>query len=194
MKNILIIILLIAFLPLFGQEQKAATEQAVPTVEKVAHPVGDMNEPTERYYSSDGKYSIAFPPGWELAADLDPGAIAGISAREDQFDFFRENVLVGSFELATTNNLEDYFKGNLEYLKQQIEDLTVESEERIQLDGQPAIKLVYASTISGTRVKTIQIFMIKEGRGYILTAMAMEPSFDQFKAVFEQIISSFRFE
>jgi len=187
MKTILSVILSLAMIPLFAA---AMIEPAIPAKEVVQ----EASSPSERYYSSDGKYSIAFPAQWELAADLDESSIAGISPREDGQDFFRENVLIGSFDLTTTDNLDDYFQGNLEYLQRQIGDIEVESQERVEIDGQEAIKLIYSSTISNTRVKTVQVFLLRDGRGYIITAMAMEPAFEAFKEEFGEIIKSFRFE
>jgi len=196
MKTLLSVILSLYLFPVFGGAFFSASSEGIPSVaaELVAVASEDAVDPSERYYSQDARYSIAFPTSWDLATDLDETSLAGISPREDQFDFFRENVLVGSFHLTAAETLDDYFKGNLDYLKQQIPDLEVEKTERTVLDGYDAIRLVYSSTISGTRVKTMQVFAIKEGRGYIITAMAMEPSYENYVKDFHWIIDSFRFE
>jgi len=184
-------------------EAPVAAPIEAPVAPPVAAPVVETPTPVmevtaqgivERYYSQDTRYSVAFPGGWELAQNTDKSSLAGISPQEDESDTFRENVLIGSFKLTGTDNLDSYFNGNMEYLKEQIPDLEVEETMHIKVDGNDAIKVVYTSTISDTRVKTMQVFMIKDGLGYIITAMAQEAHFGAYAKTFEEVIDSFRFE
>ena len=148
----------------------------------------------ERYYSRDYRFSVAFPQGWELANEEDAASLGAISPRAGFNDSFRENALVGSFELTEELSLLEYFSGNLEYLKDQVPDLVVDNMQMTKLDGLDAIRLVYTSQIEGMSYKTIQVFALKEGRGYIVTGMGQEMAYNDYEEIFDGIVKSFRFE
>jgi hypothetical protein len=149
----------------------------------------------DRYYSRDYRFSIVFPQKWEIASDEDVTSLGAISERESGSDAFRENILVGSFDLGgQAYTLQQYFDGNMEYLKEKVPDIKVVSTKNIKVGDSDAIKVVYTSTIDGQQYETVQVFLIKDGRGFIITAMGEEKSFDKFSGEFDAAVSSFRFE
>lgn len=171
----------------------------VPVVKEVSkEPAAEVRREKDngqdRFYSRDYLFSIAFPMDWELAVEQDPSTLGAIGHKADPNSTFRENVLVGSFDLGGDMSLTDYFNGNLEYLKEKVPGLVVVSQENLKFDNHDAIKVVYTSTIDGKNYKTIQVFVIKNGRGFIITAMDEASSFDTYIPVFDSIIKSFRFE
>lgn len=195
---ILTLIILGAVTTGFAAEQAAPA--AAPAAAAAAAPEATVrHEPSkttgyERYYSRDYRFSISFPSDWELAVDADPSSLGGISPLEGPQDSFRENVLVGSFDLGSKMTLLEYFNGNLDYLKQKITDLNVISTENIKLDGNDAISVTYTSTIEGRHYKTMQVFLIKDTRGYIITTMGDANSYDKYTTKFAEIVKSFHFE
>jgi len=153
-----------------------------------------VSEEYNRYVSPDYRFSLLFPAMWELAEDTDDASLAAISPRDGEYDHFRENVLMGSFELDESTSLLDYYTGNLNYLKERIPSLEVHSSNYIKIDGREAIRLVYTSTLQGTDYKTMQVFLLDAGRGYILTCMAEARSFSVYANVFNHIIESVNLE
>lgn len=146
-----------------------------------------------RYTSVDGDYSVGLPESWEYIQDPREEGIGAVSPADDEFDFFRENVLVGSFALSSSDTLANYFQGNIDYLLSQLPDLEVVTEEPVELGGVPAMRITFTASVAGSRVRTTQVFAVKDGRGYIVTVMALDISYDDFSDEFEEVIASFEF-
>jgi hypothetical protein len=148
----------------------------------------------QRFYSRDSRFSIALPKAWEHVLDEDPSALGAISSREGIDDKFRENLLVGSFPLNEKMSLLEYFSGNLEYLKNQIPSLEIKKTENIKVNGVDAVRVTYVTPIEGVNYMTLQIFTIKDSRGYIITTMGEEEKYEKYESVFSKMIDSFYFE
>lgn len=147
----------------------------------------------ERYLSSDQRFSILFPDHWELIYQNNY-SLAALSPIEGAHDIFRENVLVGSFRLTSSKTLWDYFMGNLLFLKKKVPGLQLISSELIKVNGEDAVQLIYISKNQDSYYRTMQIFMVKDSRGYIITFMAEEEAFKKYSPVFNQVYESFKFQ
>ena len=149
---------------------------------------------SERTESADGVFSVILPAEWEMLETDDPHTLVAMSPQSDQFDFFQENLLIASFGVVEEETLTSYFEGNLVFLKRQIPTMGNIQQNEMMLDGQEAIRLDYVATVAGNRLVATQIFVIREGRGFIFTLMALEQDQEVFAEQFEELITSFRFE
>ena len=140
-----------------------------------------------------GNFSIQLPSSWELANELPTNTIAALSPQDSLFDLFRENILIGSFPVDSKEGLFNYFLFNFNYLKKKLPSINIESNDVIDIGGNEAIKLVYSSIADNQKYITVQVFSVKNGRGYIITCMSIDSEYSQFEATFDQIIDSFQF-
>ncbi|HUX15487.1 MAG TPA: hypothetical protein VMW52_03390, partial [Phycisphaerae bacterium] len=62
------------------------------------------------------------------------------------------------------------------------------------LGGEKAKRVVYQTTMGQIDVKGMLYVAVKGNRGYALTCSATPDSFDAYKARFEEIAGTFRFE
>lgn len=147
-----------------------------------------------RYNSPDKRFSIHFPEEWDSTFQEKESSLAAVSPPDDAYDTFRENILVDSFQLSVVADLKDYFSGNLEFLTSKIPNIKILKTEKLKIDDQQAIKLSYTSEMGGYHYYTIQVFMLKDRRGYIMTFMAEKKRLEDYRDIFHQIIESFQFE
>lgn len=147
-----------------------------------------------RYYSRDYRISVNFPVSWEMAQEQDDASLGAVSPIEKTGDLFRENANVTSFPIDEHDQVGTYVEAYLSLLNSQLSNFELVEVVDVQLDGESAVKLVYRADFDGENYQTFQVFAIKGRRAYLVTGMAEPEMYPHYSAVFEQIVTSFRFE
>ena len=154
---------------------------------------GNSPEPG-RYYKKEDGFSIRFPAEWEQKENVMGTVVIALSPAEGQADAFRENVNVVVEALPTPMTLDEYFNRSRVSLKKLISAGQKPEVSDATLGGEKAKRVVYQTTMGQTGVKGILYIAVKGTRGYAVTCSAAPDAFDAYKARFEEIAGTFRFE
>ena len=105
-------------------------------------------------------------------------------------------VSVEAADLASGATFDDFINANLENLTN-LRDFALISSESITFADQRACKVVWQATIpvqlTDTQIKAMQILVIKNGKGYVVTYEAMPKDFDTYPSEVHEVIGSFTF-
>ena len=138
------------------------------------------------YENTEHRFSIDGPAGWSISEDQD-GVEVGFL---DDATGSSINVVVEE----TNMRLSQYVDASLENVILLYEDYTVESEgSRIlgELRGYEVVATITEQEF-GLGLKLKQAIFVENGKGYVITAGALESEYDNVLATFEQSIESFR--
>ncbi len=90
----------------------------------------------------------------------------------------------------------DLHQGGLEFfineIKKQLEDADFRNEERIEINGLPAIQFEFVHVQKGKKVHKLQVFVKDEERLYSITCIAPEKDYYAVKSMFDVFTDSFR--
>jgi len=150
-------------------------------------------EPGRCYKKQDG-FSIRFPAEWEQKENVMGTAVMALSPAEGEADTFRENVNVTVEKLQSPMDLEKYLELSMANLKKLLAAGQAPEVSDATLGGEKAKRVVYQTTMGPIGVKGALYVAVKGRRGYALTCSATPDSFDAYKARFEEIAGTFRFE
>jgi hypothetical protein len=147
-----------------------------------------------RYYKKQEGFSIRFPAEWEQKENVMGTVVIALSPAEGADDPFRENVNVVVEALPAKMDLEKYLELSMANLKNLLSAGREPEVSDTTLGGEKAKRVVYQTTMGQIGVKGTLYVAVKGGRGYALTCSATPDSFDAYKARFEEIAGTFRFE
>jgi len=147
-----------------------------------------------RYYKKAEGFSIRFPAEWEQKENVMGTVVIAVSPAEGADDPFRENVNVVVETLPATMDLEEYFKLNMANMEKMFTTGQQPEVSDTTFGGEKAKRVVYQTTMGQIGVKGTLYVAVKGNRGYALTCSATPDSFDAYKARFEEIAGTFRFE
>jgi len=157
---------------------------------------GCSSQPPEpgRYYKKADGFSIRFPAEWEQKENVMGSVVIALSPAEGAADTFRENVNVTVESLPSPMTLDEYFNLSMANLKNLLSAGQEPEVSDTTLGGEKAKRVVYQTTMGQIDVKGMLYVAVKGNRGYALTCSATPDSFDAYKARFEEIAGTFRFE
>jgi len=147
-----------------------------------------------RYYKKQEGFSIRFPAEWEQKENVMGTVVIALSPAEGEADTFRENVNVVVEALPTPMDLEKYLELTVANLKNLLSAGQEPEVSDATLGGEKAKRVVYQTTMGQIGVKGTLYVAVKGNRGYAITCSATPDSFDAYKAQFERIAGTFRFE
>ena len=147
-----------------------------------------------RYYKKQEGFSIRFPAEWEQKENVMGTVVIALSPTEGADDPFRENVNVTVETLPSPMDLDEYFNLSMTNLKKLLTETRQPEVTDTTLGGEKAKRVVYQTTMGQIGVKGMLYVVVKGNRGYALTCSAAPDSFDAYKARFEEIVGTFRFE
>ena len=154
---------------------------------------GNSPEPGRNYKKQDG-FSIRFPAEWEQKENVMGSVVMALSPAEGEADAFRENVNVMVEALPSKMDLEKYLELSMANLKKLLSAGQEPEVSDTTLGGEKAKRVVCQMTMGQINVKSTVYVAVKGTRGYSLTCSATPDSFDAYKARFEEIAGTFRFE
>ncbi|MGB7900965.1 MAG: PsbP-related protein [Halobacteriota archaeon] len=144
-------------------------------------------------FSSDAGFSISYPGEWMIDT-TDPSVSVKLYIYAAHANVGA--VSVEAADLASGATFDDFINANLENLTN-LRDFALISSESITFADQRACKVVWQATIpvqlTDTQIKAMQILVIKNGKGYVVTYEAMPKDFDTYPSEVHEVIGSFTF-
>ena len=148
---------------------------------------------------------LQYPANWskmEEKFDANVNVISFISTPENDTDTFTENVNIAIEPLQNESiTLEEYSNTTLAALSNVFENFSLISKENTNLDGVPAIKIIFIITqpqttdqsrdidnIKQIPIKIMQILSVKEGKAYVIIYSAEEAKYDDYLPIIEKMI------
>lgn len=148
---------------------------------------------------------LQYPANWskmEEKFDANVNVISFISTPENDTDTFTENVNIAIEPLQNESiTLEEYSNTTLAALSNVFENFSLISKENTNLDGVPAIKIIFSitqpqitdqsrdiDTIKQIPMKIMQILSVKEGKAYVIIYSAEEAKYDDYLPIIEKMI------
>jgi len=147
-----------------------------------------------RYYNKEKGFSIRFPDQWEKKEGLMGTAVAALSPQQDPADDFRENVNVVVEDMPKALGLEEYFQANLANMGRLMTDYREVERGELTVYKNDARWLVYSHSMGLVETKVLAYILVRGSRGYVITCSAAPDQFPEYRAQFEEIGRSFRFE
>lgn len=93
-------------------------------------------------------------------------------------------------DLGKDYTLDEYYALTKPELVKLIPNFTEVSNEKIQVNGMDAQKLIYKWTQGETKLQWEQVYLIKDKNVYIVTYTATEATFDQFALRMDEMVAT----
>lgn len=138
-------------------------------------------------------FSIEVPKGWSLGNSGSPDQMVALTDWEGPEDVIRESLTVITTAMEREDDLETVYNLNLANAELMLKDFTVVGVERVTIDEEDAIKLVYTFDYQGTVVQSLVYLVIHEERLYTISFATVAPKYGDYRTEFEQVASSFQF-
>lgn len=148
---------------------------------------------TQPYSDTAENFAIEIPTDWQIRSQYLGTAVMALSPQTDPADTFPENVNVVTEALQLDMSVQEYYDANLVSMKGMLTDLSVSEALPLSLAGTQAIQMTATHTMKGFHAKVLGIFLTHNKKGYVITCTATPQTFDQYKAAFQTIISTFKF-
>lgn len=104
------------------------------------------------------------------------------------------NVSATSYDLKSADTtLDDWWKSELENLKEGFGEIKEESSEKTTLGGRDAMEKVYTAKLTGNEYKFRQVAAIKDGYVFIVTFTCLPDTYEDNKETMSKIFSEFKF-
>lgn len=139
-------------------------------------------------------YSIDYPATWKLVQNPHKGIrFFLLSPLESANDIFQENVNLVEEDLSGKNlNLKTYTELTIEQLKNNsFQNFQLIESNRIKSDIDHH-KLIYKASYQHRQLKYEQYFWVINNKAFVLTFTFEEVKFEQYKALAEKILNSFK--
>jgi len=144
-------------------------------------------------FSSDEGFKISYPGEWMIDT-TDPSVSVKLYIYAAHANVGA--VSVESADLASSTTFDDFINPNLENLTN-LREFTLISSENITFANRRAYKVIWQATIpvqlTDTQIKALQIFVTKNGKGYVVTYEAGPKDFDTYLSEAQAVIDSFTF-
>jgi len=198
MKQILLYILIAAVI--VGCITPPQYTEEFPTIEptqtddsQMANNLPDIS-PTEEegvYSNEDYGFTMDYPDGWNYAEGF-MGSIVAFMSGSEQNDVFTENVnVIGQDISASPISLEEYTTISLSQFEQYLTNFSLISSEDIEIEGNPAHKVVYTAKQGQFSLKFMQIWTIFDNEVFLFTYTGELAHFDDYSSQASEIMDSF---
>jgi hypothetical protein len=154
------------------------------------------------YENKKELFTAQYPQGWDVREGSFGTIVSFLSPLTDKTDQFSENVNVVDENLGSQKiSLADYYKASEDNLKKYFTDFKTLRNDATTLGGYPARIIVYTATQNGDanstvppiKLRTTQIFTIKDNKAYILTLTNTQDKPDTYYPEMLKIAESFNF-
>ncbi len=151
------------------------------------------------YNDETNGFAISYPQHWE---EIPRQHWEGMQTEEGEIitAFWspyphKLNFIVWKEELSSSMNLQNYYEGKEERVKERalmLNNYIFISAEDISIDGIPAKKDIFThSTPGGRPAKSMHVYMVKNQTAWSISFSGEPASFDEFKSTIDAIIPSF---
>jgi len=149
------------------------------------------------YTDPDCSFKFSYPETWEPYDEIDSSG-----TYKAEIDLFEGDYIIAAFAVYVENyesSLASYAISAEEWMMdpQNMPEYNKINEEAITLGGLPAIKRLYSWTKihqddnSKVSIKSIDVYLVKDNKGYILECQTVKEKFEQILPQLEAIINSF---
>jgi len=141
------------------------------------------------YIDKAGGFSIDHPDGWRVEIHKESSDVK-VSIWEKEFGLNPVGIMIAKYA-ASGHSLESFSEFQIGALPDITEDYVPISTEEITINGIPAIKHIHTSTINPTTYKSVRVYLVSNGTGWILGFNSPQKSFDSYKSTFDTSLNSF---
>ncbi|MDD3713632.1 MAG: DcrB-related protein, partial [Atribacterota bacterium] len=147
------------------------------------------------YQNPQKGFSIQVPAGWQQSAQDFYGqeVIYFISPMESQQDFFQENISIMIFPLQYQMDLDTLANMYTQQSQSQIPNLQVVQSQNITIGNVPAKYALYTGSMQQMNMAFLVVYIINQNQAYILQCTSDANKYQQYQAVFSQVLGSFSF-
>lgn len=150
---------------------------------------------TESWKTLDeSDYTISYPPNWELnqAGQMGTKFIL-FSPLKTAADNFRENVNMVTQDISGQNiDLDKYAELSANQIQSMGMAVKFIDSKKLTIDGQEFQHVLYTMEQGAYNLTIDQFYIITETTAYVLTFTAETKAFEEYKALGERILNSFR--
>ena len=157
-------------------------------------PAQDAEKAPTPYHDEVNGFTIMPPPGW-VTSQADETQVFFNSPPNGEDDPFSENINiiitpVPDDEDSELPTAEDYQAEILTALAEDAEDVSVPEADDIEINGVKAIRIVFAFTMQGTSVKSVQYVLIHDGTIFTITGTALPDTYDTYIGAIDAAVNS----
>ncbi len=139
---------------------------------------------TESSQEKDIHIEVTPPEGWEPVE----GSVLPVQYMKNT------SSLMVKEEPYASNTLDEVVSESLEIFKNAFDNVTVLGDsESIKVDGYDAKKVTFTCEVSGLSMKYLYVYVIVEGKTYVITFGDISDSFDTLTADYEAILNNIKF-
>ncbi len=149
-----------------------------------------------KYHNKRGGFSISYPATWAYEENKGGAAIIFFSPKENDLDFFKENVNVVVQDIsANPMELKEYSELAIKQMELVFADNFVLLDSGVTfLSGQGAYKIVFLGKGPDTELKYMSAWTIKGHTAYQVTYTALSSQYDRYLLQVKRMLISFRID
>lgn len=139
-------------------------------------------------------FSVSYPETWRVREKIYGMTVAFTAPFTDSSDGFAPSLSVTSENApSSTSTLEGYYRSSKQNLKVIFPDYLEQKNRSLTVSGEPGRELVYTVSREKLALRVMQIFTVKKGRFYVITATVAQNGGVDSEEEIRTIINSFRF-
>jgi hypothetical protein len=142
------------------------------------------------YTDKANGFSIDYPKGWYIKHPKKPPQLK-VAIYSKKYGISPVGILVGKYN-ALGYDVKSFSKNRIKYLANNTQNFNSISTEEITINGRKAIKHVFTSKVGRTSYKSMEIYLVENGKGWIIRFTSPQKTFDSYKFVFNTSLNSFK--
>jgi serine/threonine-protein kinase len=153
--------------------------------------------PAITYEDPNFGIKIKYPQSWarqEISNLITKEVVAFISPGESDSDRFQEKIIISVEDLSSPLSLSEYTDKSKQEIMQQTSNYKILNEGDYTLAGKAAHRVVYSSQDGDNKLKTMEVWMLKNYQAYSITYVAETDKYDKFFNTAEKMIKSLQVE
>lgn len=152
---------------------------------------------SSRHYNHEKGFSVMLPDSWHIEKGAGVPVAADISAfspYENSSDQFAENVNIIVVKDPSAASLKNVADRGIAVLRKQMKDFRLYDRGHLTNANNSASWFIHSYNYQGVTLKAVKYSFLKANYVYIITCTAEHNQFSKYKAIFDDIAKSFRFE
>jgi hypothetical protein len=152
-----------------------------------------VTQNNNQYVNQNYHFKINYPKEWKSEENGSAGVIVNMinpSVDTDKGNRFATNINVVS-ESTGNLTLTDYVAMSKKVLNESFTNYTNVSEEPVDIKGKPGVLIEATYEMGVYKLHNIQLFVVNDGRSYVITATALNSVWSTYKAYLNQNVLSF---
>jgi len=162
------------------------------TLAIVAIMVVGMMTMSFHYQNTSLGFGLDLPDDWKLGEGQTAEMMVAMSPKEGDTDTFLENMNVIRTHLDQQISLQELYNLNLQNAQKQLPGFQALEVEAVDINGIPAIKLVYSFNYQDVKVKNIVYLMLHGSTMYTITFATVPERFAEMQPKFENMAKSLK--